>query len=92
MAEDNKTFSEILKNGTKVGVKLWQDNSAAYLTYNIPAFGFEEASEQALIRLVSGLESFSRVPAEYTRQAGISDAEDDNGSPVIELTFVLGNI
>jgi hypothetical protein len=92
MSENSDTFSEILKNGLNINVKIWKDKTTHYMTYNIPAAGFEDASEQELIKLVSGFDSFSRIPAEYTRQAGIADEEDAQGNPVIELTFVLGNV
>lgn len=90
MSEDSNSFSEVLKNSIRVDVKIWKDKRVTYMTYNFPAAGLENASEQDLIKLVSGLDSFARIPAEYTRQAGISNADDSDGNPLIELSFVLG--
>jgi hypothetical protein len=86
-----KKFAETLQSGQIINSKIWNDNSFMYLTYILPAQDFEAFSEQKLIKLVSALPSFDNVPAEYTRQAGISEEENEIGTPVIELTFVLGN-
>ncbi len=92
MAENiSNTFTETLESGQVINSKIWNDNKFAYMTYILPAQGFEDYSEQKLIKLVSKLSSFGNIPAEYTRQAGISEEDDENRNPVIELTFVLGN-